>query len=143
MVLTFDVNGGGSFMTGDLTVKLSRETTTMLSALNLPWYFEKEADPHFYLAGSMHWSTTLSLNATLPTSALFLFSFHQAEGFILQPSSSHSFSVKAALRAIRFRSSAIGQFSMLISLSIQGEHDFDVRIDCFVTSVAMKRILLL
>lgn len=71
MVLHFDANGGGSFMTGDLTVKVSRETTSTLSALNLPWYFEREPDPHFYLAGSMDWSTTLSLNATLPTSAIF------------------------------------------------------------------------
>ena len=71
MVLTFGVDGGGSFMTGDLTVKVSRETTSTLSALNLPWYFEREPDPHFYLAGSMHWSPALSLNATLPTSAPF------------------------------------------------------------------------
>ena len=77
MVLTFDANGGGSFMTGDLTTKLSRDSTSSLSALNLPWYFEKEPDGHFYLAGSMGWSPVMSLNATLPTS-------------IIQPLLSHS-----------------------------------------------------
>jgi hypothetical protein len=70
MVLTFDANGAGAFMTGDLTVKVSREPASTLSALNLPWYFETEPDPHFYLAGTMSWSTVLSLNATLPTGAL-------------------------------------------------------------------------
>jgi hypothetical protein len=71
MVITFDANGGGSFMTGDLTIKISREATSTLSALNLPWYFERDQDPYYFLAGSTEWSPVLSLNATLPTSALF------------------------------------------------------------------------
>ena len=68
MVLTFNANGGGSFMTGDLNMKLVRESTSTLSSLNLPWYFEREPDDYFYLAGSMNWSPIMSLNATLPTS---------------------------------------------------------------------------
>ena len=69
MTLTFDANGGGSFMTGDLLTKISHETTSSLSALNLPWYFESEPDPVFYLAGTTDWSPVVSLNATLSTSA--------------------------------------------------------------------------
>jgi hypothetical protein len=124
MVLTFGADGGGSFMTGDLTVKVSRETTSTLSALNLPWYFEREPDPHFYLAGSTHWSTALSLNATLPTSAPFYVKFSSSRVLpLLHPNFSP---VKAALRAIQFRSTAIGQFTMTMSLSIQGEHECDI-----------------
>jgi hypothetical protein len=121
MVLTFNANGGGSFMTGDVGITVSREPTSTLSALNLPWYFEKEPDPHFYLSGSMDWSPILSLNATLPTSTLL-------HVFVLI-SLSHtqvlrvSVAVKAAMRAIQYRSTVIGQSSMSISLFIQGECD--------------------
>ena len=71
MTLIFDANGAGLFMTGNLLTKISHEATSSLSALNLPWYFESEQDPLFYLAGSMDWSPVVSLNATLPTSAPF------------------------------------------------------------------------
>ena len=108
-------------MTGDLTTKISRESTSTLSALNLPWYFEKEPDPHFYLSGSMHWSPILSLNATLPTSTLvhahYLISLPYTQALRV------SVAVKAAVRAIQYRSTVIGQSSISISLFIQGECD--------------------
>ena len=121
MVLTFNANGGGSFMTGDLAIKISRESTSTLSALNLPWYFEKEPDPFFYLSGSMHWSPILSLNATLPTSTPvhvhYLISLPYTQALRV------SVAVKAAVRAIQYRSTVIGQSSISISLFIQGECD--------------------
>jgi hypothetical protein len=123
MVLTFDANGGGSFMTGDLNMKLARESTSTLSALNLPWYFEKEPDDYFYLAGSMNWSPIMSLNATLPTSMKRTVTFSLSFTNKVYASPHNVLSVKAALRAIQFRSTIIGQGSILISLSIQGEHD--------------------
>lgn len=134
MVLTFDANGGGSFMTGDLATKISRESTSTLSALNLPWFFEKEPDPYFYLSGSMHWSPILSLNATLPTSTLvhahYLISLPYTQALRV------SVAVKAAVRAIQYRSTVIGQSYISISLFIQGECDmrttciFDVKFFC-------------
>jgi hypothetical protein len=132
MVLTFDANGGGSFMTGDLATKISRESTSTLSALNLPWYFEKEPDPHFYLSGSMHWSPILSLNATLPTSTLvhahYLISLPYTQALRV------SVAVKAAVRAIQYRSTVIGQSYISISLFIQGE--CDMRTTCIFDVVS-------